>query len=142
MIFLRKYSRKSYLDSKMTLTLTLKLNIFFIRSKKWFFHQEGKMIYSPGIKYDFFIRKEKMIYSSGIKYDFFIRDKKWFFSSAVTGYGYIGLSRNRNLLRLQPTPPPTCIFRLEFQPALLSEGLEKCAGWWGGGVSCMYSLPL
>ena len=24
--------------------------------------------------------------------------------------------------------------KLEFQPALLSEGLEKCAGWWGGSI--------
>ena len=31
--------------------------------------------------------------------------------------------------------PPTCGFGLEFQPAVLSEGLEKSAGWWGW-VSC------
>ena len=46
------------------------------------------------------------------------------FSALVLRYG-------RPSKKYTAFSPLTCGFGLEFQPAVLSEGLEKSAGWWG-----------
>ena len=44
-------------------------------------------------------------------------------------------SKKNNNIAYRVLPlPPTCGFGLEFQPAVLSAGLEKSAGWWGGST--------